>query len=228
MAPKKIFWRLIMNRVLKNLSSVVVLIILPSAASVLRAHPAADAPPKVIVIFADVPGYGDLGCFGHPTIRTPNLARIAAEGIKLTEFYAAASVCTPSRAALVTGRRPIRNGMCSDVRRVLFPNSGDGIPASEITIAEALREQGYATACIGKWHLGHLPQFLPTRNGFDRYFGIPYSNDVDRANGVPAGLAAFWQPESRYFNVPLMQDEQRVRSVECAWRPVKLLCFLRD
>lgn len=165
------------------------------------------SPPNVIVIFADDLGYGDLSCFGHPTIRTPNLDRMAAEGIRLTDFYVAASVCTPSRAALLTGRLPIRSGMCSDKRRVLFPNSGGGIPAGEITIAEALRDRGYATACIGKWHLGHLPQFLPTQNGFDTYFGIPYSNDMDRVNDAPAGRAAFLQPESQYFNVPLMRDE---------------------
>ena len=144
----------------------------------LAAESPAGRPPNFVVIFADDLGYGDLGCFGHPTIRTPNLDRMAAEGMKLTQFYAAASVCTPSRAGLLTGRLPVRNGMCSDRRRVLFPNSGGGLPQSEITIAEALKQKGYATCCIGKWHLGHLPRFLPTRQGFDYYFGIPYSNDM--------------------------------------------------
>jgi len=134
--------------------------------------------PNIIIIFADDLGYGDLGCFGHPTIHTPNLDRMAAEGVKLTQFYSASSVCTPSRAALLTGRLPIRSGMCSDRRRVLFPNSGGGLPPTEITIAQALKTRGYATACVGKWHLGHLPQYLPTRRGFDEYFGIPYSNDM--------------------------------------------------
>ena len=148
------------------------------ALSRITAASAQERPTNIIIIFADDLGYGDLGCFGHPTIRTPNLDRMAAEGARLTQFYAAASVCTPSRAALMTGRLPIRSGMCSDKRRVLFPNSGGGLPDSEITIAEALKGAGYATACVGKWHLGHLPQFLPTRHGFDEYFGIPYSNDM--------------------------------------------------
>jgi len=138
----------------------------------------ADQPPNIVVIFADDLGYGDLGCLGHPTIRTPHLDRMAAEGVKLTQFYSAACVCTPSRAALLTGRLPVRSGMCSDRRRVLFPNSGGGLPGDETTIAEVLKTRGYATCCIGKWHLGHLPQFLPTKRGFDHYFGIPYSNDM--------------------------------------------------
>jgi len=135
-------------------------------------------PPNIIIIFADDLGYGDLGCYGHPTIATPHLDRMAREGLRFTQFYAGECVCTPSRAALLTGRLPIRNGMCSDTRRVLFSDSTGGIQDSEITIAEALKSAGYATACIGKWHLGHLPQFLPTRHGFDSYYGIPYSNDM--------------------------------------------------
>ena len=174
------------------------------AASRLTAF-AADKP-NVVVIFCDDLGYGDLGCFGHPTIATPNLDRMAAEGVKLTQFYSASPVCTPSRSALMTGRLPIRTGMCSDRRRVLFPNSAGGIPASEVTLAEAMKEAGYSTACVGKWHLGHLPQFLPTNNGFDSYFGIPYSNDMDRVNDAPRGRAAFLNPKIEYWNVPLMRD----------------------
>lgn len=162
--------------------------------------------PNIVVIFCDDLGYGDLSCFGHPTIKTPNLDRMAAEGVRLTQFYSASPVCTPSRAALMTGRLPIRSGMCSDKRRVLFPNSGGGIPASEVTLAEGLKKQGYATACVGKWHLGHLPQFLPTSNGFDSYFGIPYSNDMDRVNDAPRGRDSFWDPKVEYWNVPLMRD----------------------
>jgi arylsulfatase A-like enzyme len=134
--------------------------------------------PNFVILFCDDLGYGDLGCYGHPTIHTPQLDRMAREGMRLTQFYCGASVCTPSRAALLTGRLPIRSGMCSDRRRVLFTDSLGGLPAEEITIAEALRAHGYTTGCIGKWHLGHLPQFLPLHNGFDSFFGTPYSNDM--------------------------------------------------
>ena len=130
--------------------------------------------PYLVILFADDLGYGDLGCYGHPTIRTPNLDRMAAEGLKLTQYYAM-PVCTPSRASALTGRLPIRSGL----NRVLFPNSSGGISDDEITLAQALKARGYATMCIGKWHLGHLPQYLPTRHGFDHYFGIPYSNDME-------------------------------------------------
>lgn len=173
---------------------------------------AADPPPRpnVIIILADDLGYGDLGCYGHPTIRTPNLDRMAAEGLRFTQFYSAAEVCTPSRAALLTGRLPVRSGMCSHTRRVLFPESGGGLPADEVTIAEVLKGAGYDTTCVGKWHLGHLPQFLPTSHGFDRYFGIPYSNDMDRVPISPKGREAFLAPKSEYWNVPLMRDAEVV------------------
>lgn len=186
------------------------LVLLP----VLLASPVSCAAekPNVVVIFCDDLGYGDLGCFGHPTIATPHLDRMAAEGQKWTDFYVAACVCTPSRAALQTGRYPARNGMCSDRRRVLFPNSKGGLPASEVTIAEVLNEAGYATHAVGKWHLGHLPRFLPTRQGYDSYFGIPYSNDMD---AIPSESreerhARFRDPKVEYWNVPLLQDEDVV------------------
>lgn len=170
---------------------------------------AAERPPNIVVIFADDLGYGDLGCFGHPTLRTPNLDRMAGEGMKLTQFYSASPVCTPSRAALLTGRLPQRSGMCSDRRRVLFPNSKSGLPADEITLAEALKTKGYRTAAVGKWHLGHLKPHLPTNNGFESYFGIPYSNDMDRdGNKGPKGRDAFWSPKVEYWNVPLLRDEE--------------------
>jgi arylsulfatase A len=130
--------------------------------------------PNVVLIFADDMGYGDLGCFGHPTIATPNLDRMAAEGMKFTQFHVASSVCTPSRAGLLTGRLPIRSGLT----RVFIPQSEGGIPDEEITIAELLKEVGYTSACIGKWHLGRPDKYLPPNHGFDYYYGIPYSNDM--------------------------------------------------
>src|SRR5688572_25348417 len=127
---------------------------------------AAAAPPNVVIIFADDLGYGDLGCYGSPVISTPNLDRMAAEGLRFTDFYSAAEVCTPSRTALLTGRYPIRSGMCGH-RRVLFPNSKGGLPANEVTTAEALKSKGYATAHIGKWHLGNQEGSRPQDQGFE-------------------------------------------------------------
>ena len=171
----------------------------------------AAKPPNFVVIFCDDLGYGDLGCYGHPSIQTPNLDRMAYEGVKFTQFYAAAPVCTPSRAALLTGRLPVRSGMCSDKRRVLFPDSAGGLPQEEITLAESLKTKGYATAAIGKWHLGHLPQYLPTNNGFDTYFGIPYSNDMDRdVAKAPKYREACKQAKIEYFNVPLMRGTKEL------------------
>ncbi len=166
-----------------------------------------SSTPNFIIIFADDMGYGDVGVFGHPTIKTPNLDRLAYEGQKWTNFYVAAPVCTPSRAGLLTGRLPIRTGMCSEKRRVLFPDSKGGLPENEITIASALKGVGYSTACIGKWHLGHLPQYSPNAHGFDFYFGIPYSNDMDLMEGINY-MDAFGQPKIEYFNVPLMRNSE--------------------
>ena len=175
-----------------------------------------SAKPNFIVIFTDDLGYGDIGVFGHPTISTPNLDRMAYEGQKWTQFYVAKSVSTPSRAALLTGRHAVRSGMASDRRRVLFPDSNGGLPQEEITIATILRENGYRTAHAGKWHLGHRSPFLPTDHGFETYFGIPYSNDMDRVAGVP-GLdwietqIVFAQEENYLaYNVPLMRDDRIV------------------
>ena len=137
----------------------------------------AQKKPNFIIIFTDDQGYGDLSCFGSKKINTPNIDSLASSGIKFTDFYSASSVCTPSRAALLTGRMPKRTGMTN----VLFPWSQNGLPQSEITIAEMLKENGYETALIGKWHLGHKKEYLPTSQGFNYYYGIPYSNDMSIA-----------------------------------------------
>jgi arylsulfatase A len=161
--------------------------------------------PNFIIIFTDDQGYQDVGCFGSPNINTPNLDRMAAEGMKFTDFYVAASVCSPSRAALLTGCYPPRVG----ITKVLFPGDSIGLNPDEVTIADILKAGGYATACIGKWHLGHLPQFLPMSNGFDSYFGIPYSNDMDGVKGKNKDLDRTWrQKDYSPWNVPLMRNEK--------------------
>jgi arylsulfatase A-like enzyme len=137
---------------------------------------AADQPrgPSVVVIFTDDQGYGDVGCYGAKGFETPNLDRMAREGIRFTDFYVAQPVCSASRAALLTGCYPNRIGILG----ALGPSNKHGISDQEKTIAQVLKPRGYATAIYGKWHLGHRPQFLPTRHGFDDYFGLPYSNDM--------------------------------------------------
>ncbi len=137
-----------------------------------QAPPPAERP-NVIYIMADDQGYGDLGVQGHPYIRTPNIDRMAAEGARFTDFYAQ-PFCGPSRAALMTGTYPARNSLAFNH----IPRARTGIHPNEITIAEILKTRGYRTALVGKWHLGDAPEFLPTRNGFDSYFGLPYSNDM--------------------------------------------------
>ncbi|MCP4642848.1 MAG: sulfatase [bacterium] len=161
-----------------------------------RAHAAERDPldrPNVIVIFADDQGYQDAGCYGATTFETPNLDRMAAEGVRFTDFYSAAPTCTPSRAALMTGCYPNRVGL----PRVLGPNAGTGIHADEMTMADVLKQRDYATACFGKWHLGHHPEFLPTRHGFDEYFGLPYSND----------MWPFHPTSDKYPDLPLVDGE---------------------
>src|SRR5581483_4364220 len=130
--------------------------------------------PNIVFILCDDLGYGDLGCYGSK-IRTPNVDRLAREGVRFTNFCSADPVCSPSRAALLTGRYPTRVG----VPRVLFPQDTGGLNLDETTLADVLKARGYKTMCIGKWHLGRPPQFLPTSRGFDEYFGIPYSNDMN-------------------------------------------------
>jgi len=144
------------------------------------------ARPNFVVIFIDDMGYGDIGPFGSTVNRTPHLDRMAREGMKLTSFYVAAPVCSPSRAALMTGCYTRRVGLArGSGHAVLFPGDPHGLHPNEITIAEILKGAGYATGCFGKWHLGDQPQFLPTCQGFDTYFGIPYSNDM-------------WPPHTRW------------------------------
>ena len=145
--------------------------------------------PNVIIIFTDDQGYQDLGCFGSPNIKTPNIDRMAKKGMRFTNFYSAASVCTPSRAALLTGCYPGRVGNLG----VLFPNRTKGLNPEETTIARMLKSKGYATACIGKWHLGHLEEFLPTSHGFDSFFGIPYSNDMGIDKNMALAEDVVWR-----------------------------------
>ncbi len=166
---------------------------------------ATASTPNVIVIFADDLGYGDLGCYGSPTIRTPRLDELASAGVRFTDFYSAAEVCTPSRAALLTGRYPIRSGMCG-ARRVLFPNSSGGLPQSEKTISTCLQGAGYRTMHIGKWHLGIHPGSRPLDHGFEHSFGLPYSNDMDARAGLPKGSTGSPTPPEDGWNVPLIRD----------------------
>lgn len=150
-------------------------------------------PPNIILIYMDDMGYGDLGCFGSKKNRTPYLDRMATQGSKFTDFYVTSGVCTPSRSSLMTGCYPRRLNLHVDENNkwVLFPGARKGLNPKETTIAEMLKARGYATTCIGKWHLGDHPDFLPTKHGFDSYFGIPYSNDMGRKK-IP---------------LPLMRDE---------------------
>jgi len=172
--------------------------------------------PNLVIIFADDQGYGDLSCFGSTTIKTPNIDRIAKEGRKFTNFMVASPVCTPSRAALLTGCYPKRVGMH---QHVLFPSSTKGLNPKEYTMADHFKSLGYATACFGKWHLGHHKEVLPTSNGFDTYFGIPYSNDMNHPDnkGKPKsgadGMDVLWSdPESTLtkWKTPLFEDEKIV------------------
>lgn len=149
--------------------------------------------PNIVIIFTDDQGYGDVGCYGAQGFVTPNLDLMASDGVRFTDFYVAASVCTPSRAALLTGCYPQRVGL----PYVLNPRSKIGINESEVTIAEMLKDAGYATACYGKWHLGDNPRFLPTRHGFDEYFGLPYSNDMR-----PTAAKTYYPP------LPLIEGEK--------------------
>lgn len=170
--------------------------------------------PNIVLFLADDLGYGDLGCYGHPSIRTPNLDQMAGEGMRFTDFYVAAEVCTPSRAALMTGRYPVRSGMCHDRFRVLRDQSTGHLPQDELTMAEWLKTKGYATACIGKWHLGNWannPLGHPSRHGFDHFFGLPHSNDMNAVAGAaPKGAAGRLDQDAKWWNAPLYRDEEKI------------------
>jgi len=196
-----------------------VLATLPTAATVAETKadsksPKAERPPNVILIFTDDQGYGDIGCYGAKGFKTPNLDRMAKEGMRFTDFYVNCPVCSGSRTALMTGCHYQRLSMAA----VLFPRSSKGLHPDETTVAEVLKSQGYATACIGKWHLGHLPPCLPTNQGFDHYYGVPYSNDmwIDKANKLSSDIklregvtvADIKAGKTKRNDVPLMRGDE--------------------
>lgn len=163
-------------------------------------RPPADRP-NIILVNCDDLGYGDLGCYGSNVNATPNLDRMAREGTRFTDFYMASPVCSPSRGAMLTGCYPRRIGFGSfDGQWVLFPGQPVGLNPAETTFAGLLKGQGYATQHIGKWHCGDQPEFLPTRHGFDRYYGIPFSNDMGRQGG-----------RDEFPPLPLLRDEEVIQ-----------------
>ena len=161
--------------------------------------------PNIVYIFADDLGYGDLSCYGAKDINTPNIDQIAKKGIKFTEFYSASSVCSPSRAALLTGRYPQRMG----INTVFFSESFTGIPDKEITIPEILKEKGYATGIVGKWHLGHHSKYLPLQHGFDEYFGIPYSNDMESVVYMRGNEVESYKVKQQYITKTYTKEAQK-------------------
>ena len=157
--------------------------------------------PNIILINCDDLGYGDLGCYGSGINQTPYLDQMAADGIQFTDFYMGSPVCSPSRGAMLTGCYPPRIGFAEfDGRWVLFPGQSLGLNPSEKTVASLLKEVGYATKIVGKWHCGDQKEFLPTRHGFDSYYGIPYSNDMGRQT-----------PDDKYPPLPLLFDEDVIQ-----------------
>lgn len=187
----------------KSLRAIFAFLLMLGSFQVVRAD---NGRPNIIIILTDDLGYGDLGCYGHPSLSTPNIDRMSAEGLRFTDFYAGASICTPSRAALLTGRLPIRSGMAgAPGRHVIYPDNEGGMPPEEITIPKALKSRGYASACIGKWHLGDKPQFMPLSCGFDYFYGLPYVNDMQAIN-KKARIEDLdsKHPKFENFNVPLM------------------------
>ncbi|MBI2824075.1 MAG: sulfatase [Planctomycetia bacterium] len=182
------------------------LVVLAVAAGIRAAEPPAT-PPNIVIIFCDDVGYGDIGCFGATGYTTPNIDRMAKEGVRFTRFYVAQPVCSASRSALMTGCYPSRVG----IKGALNPMAKIGISDGEMTMAELVKQKDYATAIFGKWHLGHLPQFLPTHHGFDEYFGLPYSNDMWPLHPdylpPPAGAPARRQG---YPSLPLVEGDKVV------------------
>lgn len=178
------------------LLSLLILMNRPTGSS--GACPIGTASPNIILIYADDLGYGDLGSYGATGYRTPNLDRMAGEGIRLTSFYVATAVCSASRAALLTGSYPNRIG----IRGALDHTAKTGLNPEELTIAEVLKQRGYATAIYGKWHLGHHPEYLPTRQGFDEYYGLPYSNDMWPNHPVT---------KNYYPELPLIEGERIIQ-----------------
>ncbi len=158
--------------------------------------PAAGRPPNVVLVYADDLGYGDLGCYGAKGYTTPNLDRMAREGMRFTDFYVAQAVCSASRTALLTGCYPNRVGILG----ALGPAATHGIHDDEMTLGQLMKQRGYATAIYGKWHLGHHPKFLPPRHGFDDYFGLPYSNDM-------------WSkhPTAKFPDLPLVEGDKTIQ-----------------
>ena len=196
-----------------------------------------EIKPNIVIFFVDDLGYADLGSFGNPYIRTPHLDRMALEGQRWTDFYVAAPVCSPSRGALMTGQVPVRSGLYGERIQVLFPNDIYGMPQSAFTMAEAVKSVGYSTGIFGKWHLGDSPDTFPTRHGFDYWFGVPYSNDMNslgsldmtevyrlRTEGRDAEASAsfanlyeyFKDPKVEYWDNPLWRSQSNNNGFEDA------------
>lgn len=182
---------------------------------------AADGP-NVVLIFTDDQGYGDVGCFGAKDFATPNLDKLAKQGVRLTDFHVSQPVCSASRASLLTGCYANRIG----IHGALGPNARHGISADEVTLAEVCKSKGYATGMVGKWHLGHHPQFLPTKHGFDSYFGLPYSNDM--WPGHPEAKKGAYPPlplleNEKVFNANVTAADQAKLTTQYTERAVKFI-----
>ena len=191
-----------LNRIVRELQITALVVGIGLSAADVSAHAAAAKPdrlPNVVIVFIDDMGYADIGPFGAEGYETPNLDRMAREGMKFTDFYVSQAVCSASRAAIMTGCYNVRVGILG----ALGPKATHGISDDEMTLAQLVKPKGYATAAFGKWHLGHHPRFLPQQHGFDEYFGLPYSNDM-------------WPYHPGVAHLPM---EQRVKK----WPPLPLI-----